>query len=131
MYKIDKTSYGFKLTFGGQIEADEMLKWVVDARQKLNGVSGKFGVLVDMRELKPLPLAAQAPMKEGQQAFKTKGMERSVVILKDPTTTLQFKRLAKETGIYAWERYINAGEHLDWEKIAISWITAGTDPDKR
>ena len=45
-------------------------------------------------------------MQEGQKLFKNAGMERSVVILSTAMVTMQFKRIAKETGIYEWERYI-------------------------
>jgi len=34
-------------------------------------------------------------------------MVRSVVILANTITKLQFKRIAQETGIYQWERYID------------------------
>lgn len=130
MHKIEKKSYGYKLTFGDLISLDEMNAWVEDSRKALVGQSGKFGVFVDMRTLKPLAPEAQAAMVEGQKLYKEKGMERSVVILSNALLTMQFKRLAKDSGIYAWERYIDASASPDWEKKGEAWITAGTDPDK-
>ena len=44
---------------------------------------------------------------------------------KDPTTRSLFKRLAKETGIYEWERYIDASSHPNWEEDAMKWIVSG------
>ena len=130
MYSIQKTSYGYKLSFSGFINADEMAKWVSDSKSKLTSQTGKFGVFVDLRELKPLPPDAQNHMQEGQKLFKDKGMERSVVILKDTLTTMQFKRIAKETGIYNWERYIDTSKIDNWEKVGLDWISKGIDPDK-
>ncbi len=47
-------------------------------------------------------------MEEGQKEYKERGMTRSVVILDSAIMAMQFKRLAKDTGIYQWERYIDA-----------------------
>lgn len=130
MYQIEKTSYGFKLTLGGFIQAPEMNKWKADSEKALAGQTGKFGVLVDMRNLKPLPADAQEIMVEGQKAYKAKGLERSAVVLESAITTAQFRRLAKTSGIYAWERYISAADTPSWGRVGESWITRGVDPDK-
>lgn len=131
MYKIEKTNFGFELKFSGFIKQDEMAKWCAESKNVLATHNGKFGVLVDMRELTPLPTESQEEMKKGQQLFKEKGMERSVVVFNNPVITLQFKRIGKETGIYAWERYIDASNNKEWEKTAVEWLKNGTDPDKK
>jgi hypothetical protein len=128
MYCIDKQPYGFRLTFGGFIQKEEMAKWVADSEKALANVSGAFGVLVDMRTLKPVPSDAQAEMKIGQIMFKTKGMQRSAVILSDALTTMQFRRIGKETGIDKWERYIDASAHADWAVRGETWLTQGKEP---
>ena len=130
MYNIEKKEYGFKLTFGDFIKAEEMKQWVDTSKKVLLGAPSGFGVFVDMRTLKPLPSDAQKPMEEGQKLYKQKGMTRSVVILNSATTTSQFQRLAKESGIYAWERYIDASKKSDWENVGIDWLKNGKDPDK-
>jgi hypothetical protein len=43
---------------------------------------------------------------------------------------MQFKRIAKQTGIYAFERYLDASKTPGYEKIGIAWIQNGVDPDK-
>ena len=130
MYKIEKRSSGFMLTLGGSIEPAEMQKWLEESKTMLAGVSGSFGVIVDMRTLAPLPPAAQAFMVEGQQLYKKAGMQRSAVILNNAVTTLQFRRLAKESGIHAWERYLDASSEPQWQQKALDWVTSGKDPDK-
>ena len=57
-------------------------------------------------------------------------MERSVVILNSPLMTMQAKRLSKESGIDAFERYIDASNDTNWEKHALAWVKSGVDPDK-
>jgi len=130
MYKIEKQSYGFKLTFADFIKSDEMAKWVEESKATLLGASSSFGILVDMRTLKPLPADAQEQMQAGQKLYKQKGMQRSVVILNSAVMTMQFKRIAQETGIYEWERYIDASKETNWEAKGIAWLENSTDPDK-
>jgi hypothetical protein len=130
MYKIEKRPYGFVLTFGEFMRKAEMDSWYSESRKQLAGTSGPFGIMVDMRTLKPLPEDAQGVMVQGQKLYKDAGMERSVVILNNAVTTAQFRRLAKESGISAWERYIDASSQPKWEEKAVNWIKSGTDPDK-
>jgi hypothetical protein len=131
MFKIEKQEYGYKLTFGGFIEAPEMKQWAEESRKKLVEAPRTFGVFVDMRTLSPLPVDSQEHMQEGQKLYRKKGMTRSVVIVDSAITKVQFRRIAKETGIYEWERYINASAVADWEKVGLDWISEGIDPDKQ
>lgn len=130
MYKIEKEDYGFKLTFGDFIKAEEMMAWVDESKNALAAAPNEFGVFIDMRTLKPLPADTQAHMEEGQRLYKGKGMIRSAVVLASATTKMQFKRIAQETGIYEWERYIDASSVPNWEKAGVSWISEGIDPDE-
>jgi len=57
-------------------------------------------------------------------------MSKSVVILANTVTKMQFKRIGKETGIYQWERYIDEVSNPNWEKAGVDWIQNGIDPDK-
>jgi hypothetical protein len=130
MYKIEEKKFGVKLTFGGYIKADEMAKWVNETKEMEGKLPSEFGVFVDMRDLEPLPVDSQKEMQNGQKWFKEAGMQRSVVILNNPITTIQFMRIAKETGIYNWERYIDASEINNWEEIGLKWVKDSIDPDK-
>jgi hypothetical protein len=130
MYQIEAKDFGFKLTFGGSIPKPEMQKWADDAKVALRSKTGSFGVMVDMRTLKPLAEDVQAVMVQGQGQFKTAGMVRSVVIVQLATVAMQFKRLARESGIYQWERYLSADDVPNWETAAKKWLVDGVDPDK-
>jgi hypothetical protein len=130
MYKIERKEEGFALTFGGMMNKEEMEKWFQESAQALTRCSGAFGVVIDMRTLKPLPRDAQATMVQGQGLYKKAGMQRSAVILDNAVTAMQFKRLAKESGIYAFERYLDASGDASWEKHAMDWVKSGIDPDK-
>jgi hypothetical protein len=132
MYNIARQGYGFQITFGGKIDLEEMNRWREDSRKVLAGAPRSFGVLIDMRDLRPGDLAANAQpvMVEGQQMYRKAGMERSCVILQSATVTMQFQRLAHESGIDAYERYINAAAHPDWHTEALAWIEKKIDPGR-
>lgn len=129
MYQIERRPFGFLLTFSGFIPVEEMTAWVAKSRTELAHASKGFGILVDMRSLKPLSPEAKTAMEEGQKLYKAAGMGRSAVILDSSLLTMQFKNIAKDSGIYQWERYLNASAHPDWEQLAIDWIKDGKDPD--
>jgi SpoIIAA-like len=130
MNNIEVKNYGFKLVFTGQIKTEEMQEWIEKSKKKLLNSPREFGVLIDMRTLKPLAPEAQVYMIEGQKLYKQKGMKRSAVVINSATTKMQFQRLAKDTGIYEWERYIDASTTPNWEKVGESWIIDSIDPDK-
>ena len=130
MYKIEKNNVGFHLTFGGTMTKDELYHWYAESEAALSAQQGAFGVVVDMRTLSPLPADAQDVMVRGQAMYRSRGMQRSCVILEDAITTIQFMRLAKKSGIYAYERYLDASAYPDWRLRAIDWVEHGIDPTK-
>jgi hypothetical protein len=130
MYKILRKPFGYRLTFTEIVNAEQMTEWAQESAKALATAPAKFGVFVEMQGLKPLSAEAQAVLIEGQKLYKAKGMQRSVVILQYPITKLQLTRLAKESGIYEWERYLSTEENPNWETLALAWIDQGIDPDK-
>lgn len=128
MYKIERRPSGYLLTFGGVIEEAEMQRWVKESAAALAKETSPFCVVVDMRTLAPLKPEAQAVMVEGQKLYKGKGMSRSSVVVNNAVTVAQFKRLAKESGIYEWERYVD-GTRPNSQQIAIEWARDAIDPD--
>ncbi|MFZ5980073.1 MAG: hypothetical protein ACOYVF_05525 [Candidatus Zixiibacteriota bacterium] len=130
MYKIEKTDFGYFLTFAGDMDFEEMHQWFNESKEVLETASRSFGVFVDMRELQLLDPEAQKEMQTGQKYYKTMGMKRSVVILDNPVLTIQFKRIALQSGIYDTERYIDASAVSNWEEIGMDWVLHGIDPDK-
>jgi hypothetical protein len=117
------------LLFEGTVTIEEMTNWVAESKKTLPATKGSFGIMVDMRELRPLLPEVQKKMEEGQKLFAEKGMQKSVVILNSAVLTMQFKRIAKETGIYAFERYLDATKVSNFEQVGTDWLTKGIDPD--
>lgn len=129
MWNISRQSFGFVLTFSGSLQLEELRQWQVQVRHELKTLpQGTWGVIVDMRALAPLPDEAQKLMVEGQQLFLKAGMKRSAVALNDAIITLQFRRLARQSGIDAWERYINAAGTSNWQSAAKRWVVDAIEP---
>ncbi|MDH3999227.1 MAG: hypothetical protein OET90_10365 [Desulfuromonadales bacterium] len=129
MYKIERKKTGYLLTFSGNMDRAEIERWLNESKLALAKESATaFGVIIDMRELAPLPNDAQEVMVEGQGLYKQKGMKRSAVIVANNVTAMQFQRLAKESGIHQWERYLSATTP-DCNGKAVAWVKDGTDPD--
>jgi hypothetical protein len=72
MTKIEKKDYGFKLTFAGSINPDEMASWVDSSKTELSSQTSKFGILVDMRELSPLSPGAKEKCLKDKSFTKKK-----------------------------------------------------------
>ncbi len=130
MYKVEKTDYGVRFTISGFITKEEMSMWAAEAQELIPGLQGNFGVIADLREMKPLPQDAQELMEETQKMYKKAGMIRSCVVLNNSITTMQFKRIGKKTGVYDWERYIDASIISNWEQVCEAWVLHAKDPDK-
>jgi hypothetical protein len=130
VYKIERTDIGFKLTFGGTVTKADMQPWFEESKEALNHCKKPFGVIVDMRSLELLTPDVQAEIVKGQRLYRDRGLERSAVILRDPIVTIQFMRLAKKSGVYKYERYIDASSDAQWEKHSEAWVRSGIDPDR-
>jgi hypothetical protein len=130
MYQIEATDYGLRLIFGGLMTAEEMAAWLRDFDTAIGQRTEQFTVFVDMRTLVPLRPDAMALMIDGQRLALDRGMVRSVVILSNPATTQQFRRIAGESGILGHERYIDASSEPDWENIGLDWLLREIDPEQ-
>jgi hypothetical protein len=131
LYKLDKIGTVFHQTFEGLVSEQEMANWVSDSEKALLKDRGqKFHVYADLRNLKPLSPQARDIMVKGQEMYKKSGLNRSVVVLQDSITTMQFKRIARDSGIDSYERYIDASTVRDFEKIGMDWLLYAKDPDK-
>ena len=130
MYKIERKAAGYYLTFSGLIPKEEMRRWVEDSRRALEPEAGPFGVIVDMTALSPVPPEVQEILVEGQRLYKERGMVRSSVVVNSAATARQFMGLAKTSGIYLWERYMD-GSNRNCFATALAWVKDGVDPDAR
>jgi hypothetical protein len=128
VYAIEKQPAGFRVVFSGHIDLGEMRRWVNDSQTALIGAPASFGLLIDMRTLLPLSPEVQRILSFGQHLYQRHGQRRSVVVVERAATRELYERLARESGVYQWERYISAETTPDWEMRGWSWIDFGLDP---
>jgi hypothetical protein len=132
MHRVEETNYGYRIVFEGFLAKDDLGGLIDQMKRTIrprNG-SGTFPVLVDMRKSHAFPSEAQEVIKQAILYCKGVGMERNCVILNSAIAAMQAKRLAKETGIDSWIRYIDASSDPEWEKAALDWLIRAVDPEE-
>jgi len=111
--------------------AIEWSAWVDESRELLANLKEGFSVFVDIRNMIPPDKECREIANKGQCLYKKYGMLRSVVILNSPVITQQIKQISHESGIYEYERYIDASHVSDWETIGLDWLVKSIDPDEK
>ncbi len=128
MYRIEKKTSGYVIIFSGVVNAQEMKQWYDESKLKLaNESANSFGVIIDMKSLKPLDPEASAIMKSGQKLYRDKGMLRSAVIVNNSEVCGQLKAIASMSGILTTERYIDASTLQDPVAKAVKWVKDGVE----
>lgn len=130
MYEINETEYGYHLIFEGFFKREDMELWLDDIKKTVSSQSGPYGVLVDLRHAAAFPAEAQEVLMEGINYCLSQGMERNAVIVSNAIAKIQASRIAKESGMAANVRYIDASANPDWEKMGTEWITQAADPEQ-
>ncbi len=129
MYTIENKDYGLLVTIVGGLDRSDAEGWLKSMEKALEKVERPFGILVDVREAKLFQQEAQASLKQGMEACAKAGMERAAVALNGAVATLQARRLARETEIDSWQRYVDAASDPSWRQKALGWIMHGRDPE--
>ena len=111
MYDIQSTDYGYRLEFKGYISRKIAQRWVDESRLLLEEQHEPFTVLIDAREMKQLEADARAVMVVGSGSIDE-----------------QLRGMARQSGIMAGERIVDASRVHDWEKVAFAWLREGIEP---
>lgn len=126
VYRIEKKPYGIKFTFDGFVPPEEMSEYKKEFRLVLDLVPAQFGILSDLRNMKPLPPESQKILSANPE-WTAGRITRSATILNSSLVKLQSKRLATEWKQGDTKRYIDASKHSNWEELAIAWIEKGEE----
>ncbi|WP_257454862.1 hypothetical protein [Archangium lipolyticum] len=123
------TEYGFRVHAPGFITPEDASAWLEDLKLQVEAREGRpFGLLVDSRTQRANPVATQELIQESMVWLRDHGMERSAVVLDSTVTLLQVLGLAKATGVYVHERYVDSLKDPDWEARALDWILRAIEP---
>jgi len=121
------TDYGYTSKFTGMLSLEEANDWFDDVKKTIAGKSS-FGQLIDLRGQKAQSPETNQVVQDAMAYVIEHGMKRSSVVLSSTVMKMQIQRLAKEVGMYAYERYFDPSDE-QWETKALAWIVDGTDPD--
>lgn len=127
MYKIEITDFGFKLTLSGHLPQEEAQAYKDELVTIMPSLPEKFGILVDMRELKPLGAESQAIITSSQELVASR-LTRSTTVVNSTILFMQFRRLSKESHVIDSKRFVDASKTPDWEAVSTDWIVHELDP---
>lgn len=130
IYKIDKMTYGIRVTFDGMMNEEVAKDFAKEFLQVLSGVNGSMSILIDLRKGKPISAESQAILNDCYSAVIKRGLIRSANIVSSSLMRMQMERRARELGTYDKVRYIDSSADGNCEQIAVDWLERGIDPDK-
>ncbi|NLC59081.1 MAG: hypothetical protein GX774_19780 [Armatimonadetes bacterium] len=131
MYRIELTTYGYKVTLAGSVSARALTAWVQESESLLAGQTGEFGVLFDVRQLKAIGFEEREVLRKARLLYREKGMRRSVVVGEGAALLQQLRQVAVDSRSAALERYLDALQVHDWGRHALGWLQNGIEPGSR
>ena len=129
MYRIEETSYGYRVRFEGNLLRDDAGALLSEVRSLIQPRGTGFAVLVDLRSSRAFPAETQDILRAAIVHFKEAGMERNVCVLDSAIAALQARRMAREAGVAEGTRTIDVSSRPDWERAALDWLVRAIDPD--
>lgn len=131
MYTMERTTYGLFIKVRDSLSKAEAEQWVKDLKAATTEINGEFGAFADLREVLLLSPESKDAVQAGEMYAREHGLVRSVIILSNEVTALQMKGIARCSGVYEWERYIDASTVDNWREVGENWVIHGIDPDKK
>lgn len=129
MHEVKETEYGLYVEVTGLVSLDQSIVIMAEMRQIFESRETGICVFANLQKMDLLTEETQAVLLKIQRHCVNSGVKRVAVILGNATVAHQFKRLSLESGIYDYERYLDASSDPDWETKGLKWITEGIDPD--
>jgi hypothetical protein len=131
MYKLEKQTYGLKLTLSGDIIEDEIVGLTEELNSLADSLSKPFSILVDAREMMTLDKSVIHLAVECQKVVKQIGRQYAAFLIKSPVLKSQGQWISANSGSSDVVRFIDVDKFDDWEKAALDWILEGIEPDPK
>ena len=131
MYTMERTTYGLYIEVRDTLSKVDAEQWVEDLKAAITDINGEFSVFSDLRRVLLLSPESKDAVQTGEMYARKHGLVRSVIILNDEITVQQLRGIARLSGVYEWERYIDASAVGNWEQIGLDWVIHGIDPDEK
>lgn len=128
MYKIEKKDFGIQISFTGFIVKEEMQLYKDELKDLLKTLPDKFGIVMDMRAMKPLPTESQDILNSDPELVASR-LTRSVTLVNSALVSMQSKRMSKASLTNETKRYLDPEKTPNWEQLARDWIVNAIDPE--
>lgn len=125
---MDKKNYGYKLTFSGFQNTFEIESYIKELKSYMEEKTGDFGIMVELRQMKPLAPESQEALTTSQKLVATRLTRSATIVNDNAIIKMQFKRLSKQSGVADSKRFIDTSSNTNWEKLAENWIAKGIEP---
>ncbi len=105
-----------RITVDGVATVADMDAFNDDAKRKIKLFGGKpFGVLVDLRRMKPGSPESAEKVKEHQAILMKAGVKKSAEVVESAASALQLNRIARESGLLSKvQRFTDVEAALAW-----------------
>ena len=128
MYIIEKTYFGFHITFEGQMSEAEAAQFKAEVENIVPSLKQPFSTIIDLRTWIPAEPRVLTLLQQAEQLSKNHGLQRRAIIVHSPVIKGQAVQLSFTSETNELERCINASNVEDWEKQAIAWAVHGVEP---
>lgn len=127
--RLEVTHFGLRSTVWDPLTVQEERSWLAGIKEQVPTLETFYGQLIDLRGRGVGGLSDPSIVVDAMHYVLAHGLLRSAVVVADPLIAMHVKRLSWDSGVYEWERYIDASVEPDWERLAVEWIDHGIDPD--
>lgn len=128
LYRIRKTSFGFRLTLDGAITVAELTQLKTELPAIFASIKKPFGVIDDIRNVVPFGPKVKTLLEELETMSREAGLERRAVVYKGPVMKGQASQISFLSKTDDLEMRIDASKAADWNDIALAWVVDGVGP---
>ena len=128
MYNIEKTYYGFYITFKGRMSEAEAMQFVEEVENILPTLDKPWSSIIDLRTWVPAKPTVLKSLWQAEQLSKNHGLQRRAIIAHSPVVKGQASQLSFASETHDLERFIDASKIENWEEQAIGWAAHGVEP---
>ena len=128
MYKIEKTNYGYHITFSGLMSEAEAVQFKTEVEGILPSLKQPWSSVIDLQTWVPAGPEILMLLHQVEQLSKNHGLQRRAIIVRSPVVKAQAAQLSFISETDAFERRIDASKVDNWEEQAIAWAVHGVEP---
>jgi hypothetical protein len=128
MYRIEKTDYGFYITFSGRMSEAEAVQFKEEVENMLPSLAQSWSSIIDLRTWIPAEPKVLMFLEQVERFSRDHGLKRRAIIAHSPVIKSQASQLSFVSETNDLERFIDASKVENWEELAVGWAAHGVEP---